>query len=212
MCGGVLIMNEFVKNLIKTTSVLMIISGGAALLVGATNALTAPVIENNNVEKEKKMLSEVYGDDADTYIEWSKDSTSSDEKEKGEYLSSLTLSYVTKVWTAKKGEKTIGYITRFYGKNGYGDVDMLLGVSIDGKMGNLCVISDTMSYKSKLESGYIDKYNDSNNKESAVNDVKCGATFAANLIKKGVEESIEVVTMKKSVSLVSLSFKYERSI
>lgn len=202
-------MNEFVKNLIRTTSILMVIAGGAALLVGATNALTAPIIEKNNIEKEKQMLSEVYKDDVNTYVEWSKDSTSSEEKEKGEYLSSLTLSYVTKVWTAKKDETPIGYITRFYGKNGYGEVDMLLGVSLDGKMGKLCIISDTMSYKSKLESGYIDKYNGSDDKENAINDVKCGATFAANLIKNGVEESIEVVTLKKTTSLLALSCDFD---
>ena len=45
-------MNEFTKNLLKTSSVLMIIAGGAALLVGATNALTAPVIEQNNQGKD----------------------------------------------------------------------------------------------------------------------------------------------------------------
>ena len=99
-------MNEFRKNLLKTSLTLMIIAGGASLLVGATNAITAPVIEQNSIEKERKQLSKVY-DTADAFIEWKV--YSSDEKtkyksedENGQYLSTLSLNYVQKVWTAER--------------------------------------------------------------------------------------------------------------
>ncbi len=190
-------MNEFTKNMLKTSLVLTIIAGGAALLVGATNALTAPVIEKNNIEKEKKMLSEVYQSEADTFVEWSKstdEKINKEEHDNGTYLASIqgNLKYVKKVWTAKKGETKVGYIARFYGKNGYGDVDLLVGISLDGKLGRICIISDTMSYKNKLENSYINPYNDSNNKEESLDKVKCGATFAAKLIQAGIKEAKEV--------------------
>ena len=189
-------MNEFTKNLLKTSSVLMIIAGGAALLVGATNALTAPVIEQNNIIKEKTMLAKVYGEEA-SYLEWKSDSEDQEMKANGQYLESLTLNYVTKVWTARKGSENLGHIARFYGKNGYGDIDMLVQVGLDGSLGNLFIISDTMSYKAKLESGYIDPFNASEtDKQAALDDVKCGATFAAKLVKKGVEESLMVCSKK----------------
>jgi Na+-translocating ferredoxin:NAD+ oxidoreductase RnfG subunit len=199
-------MNEFTKNLLKTSSVLMIIAGGAALLVGATNALTAPVIEQNNIIKEKTMLSKVYGETAD-YLEWKSDSTDEEIKVDGVYLESLSLKYVTKVWTARNGSEDLGYVARFYGKNGYGDVDMLVQVSLEGSLGNLFIIFDTMSYKAKLESGYIDPYNASekDGKEAALNDVKCGATFAAKLVRNGVQEALKVCTKTlSSTALVSL--------
>ncbi len=212
-------MNEFTKNMLKTSAILMIIAGGAAVLVGATNALTAPVIEKNNIEKEKKMLSEVYGKEADSYIEWSINtdaSTNKVEHDNGSYLTSIKdkLSYVTKVWTAKKEGQDVGYIARFYGKNGYGSVDMLVGVSLDGKLGKLCIITDSMSYKTKLENSYITPYNDSNEKEKAVNDVKCGATFAAKIIQNGILEA-QKVCMKEIASspvAISLTMQYENKI
>ena len=94
-------MNEFTKNMLKTSLVLTIIAGGAALLVGATNALTAPVIEKNNIEKEKKMLSEVYQSEADTFVEWSKstdEKINKEEHDNGTYLASIqgNLKYVKK--------------------------------------------------------------------------------------------------------------------
>lgn len=202
-------MNEFTKNLIKTTAVLMLIAGTSALLVGAVNAFTAPVIEQNNIQKEKEMLAEVYGDDADTYVEWSSstDATSYPiENSNGVYFESIAsqLSYVTKVWTAKKGTTDIGYIVRFYGKNGYGEVDMLVGISLEGDLGDLCIISDTMSYKSKLEGEFIDPYNEADDKEDALSDsaVKCGATFAAKIVRGGILEARQVVN--KEISSTSM--------
>ena len=207
-------MNEFTKNLLKTSAILMIIAGGAALLVGATNALTAPVIEKNNVEKEKKMLSEVYGDAVDTFAEWSENTdknTYPEENANGSYLKTLTLTYVTKVWTAKKSNQNVGYIARFYGKNGYGAVDMLVGISLDGKIGKLCIITDSMSYKTKLENSYITPLNESNDKESALDNVKCGATFAAKLIQGGVKEAVRVCMKTQTASLVSVDMSEEMS-
>ncbi len=214
-------MNEFRKNLIKTSVTLMVIAGGASILVGATNALTAPIIEKNAVETERKQLAAVYGDAADSFIEWK--SYSGDEKTKyasestdGEYLSSISseLKYVTKVWSARKTkdgktdnvsdkDELVGYVARVYGKNGYGALDLLVGVKADGSLSKLCIIEDSMSYKSKVESDYIDPYNaqaDGDDKENALDNVKCGATFAATIVKNGLLEAKNVCTKKVKAS------------
>lgn len=189
-------MTPFMKNLIKTSCVLMLISGFSALLVGATNAITAPIIEENNVKKEESTLSVVYGDKVNTFVQWKEYEASANHQKENDnytYLSTLTLNYVSKIWTAKYDATEVGYIARFSGKNGYGAVDMLVGISLDFKLGGLFTISDSMSYKNKLEPGYIDPYNESNDKEAAVNDVKCGATYAANILKAGITEARDVI-------------------
>lgn len=213
-------MNEFKKNLIKTSVTLMIIAGGASILVGATNALTAPIIDKNAVETERKQLAVVYGDSADSFIEWKAYSGDEQtkyktENENGNYLSSISgeLKYVTKVWSARKTKSgnsdnvsdedpLVGYVARVYGKNGYGALDLLVGIKEDGSLSKLCIIEDSMSYKSKVESNYIDPYNAANDgagKESALENVKCGATFAATIVKNGLQEA-KKVCMKQVTS------------
>lgn len=207
-------MNEFTKNLLKTSATLMIISGGAAVLVGATNALTAPVIANNASEKERQQLTQVFSDKADAFIEW-KEYTGEEkqskaaEDENGTYLTDISkkIKYVTKVWTAKKTssgkpesvtdkDTTVGYVARVYGKNGYGALDLLVGINAkDFGLSKVCIIEDSMSYKNKLEPGYIDPYNnakDGKDKQTALANVKCGATIAATLMKNAVEEAQSV--------------------
>lgn len=202
-------MNDFTKNLLKTSATLMIIAGGASVLVGATNALTSPVIAKNAEEKEKQQLSQVFGDKADTFVEWKqytdqKDKTNyAQEDENGTYLSEISkkVKYVTKVWTAKKGKSNYGYIARVYGKNGYGALDLLVGINKNFTLSKICIIEDSMSYKNKLEPGYIDPYNsakDGKDKEKALANVKCGATIAATLMKNAVEEAQSVC--KKEIS------------
>lgn len=202
-------MDEFKKNLIKTSATLMIIAGGAAVLVGATNALTAPVIAKNEAEKERQQLSQVFGDKANAFVEWKSYDSEEDQKDKAEeheggtYLSEISkkLNYVQKIWTARKtsgdpdkatdSDKAVGYVARIYGKNGYGAVDLLVGINLNGTYSKIAIITDSMSYKSKLESDYLDPYNNASdkNKETALGNVKCGATFAATLVKNGVEEA-----------------------
>lgn len=203
-------MNDFKKNLIKTSLTLMIIAGGAAILVGATNALTAPIIEQNSLEAERKQLSQVYGDEANSFIEWKAYEGEDKEKyaqenEDGVYLNSISsnLTYVTKIWSARKSSSSsatdkdtlVGYVARVYGKNGYGALDLLVGIKTDGSLSKLCIIEDSMSYKSKVESNYIDPYNkadDGKAKEDALENVKCGATYAATIVKNGLLEAKQV--------------------
>lgn len=183
-------MKDFTKNFIKTALTLLIIAGGSTLLVGAVNAVTAPVIAENNVRKQNKSLAEVFGDTEvkNTYAERTLD----DDTKKD-------IKYVTKVWDVysdKDKKDFVGTICRCYGKNGYGDVDFLIGFKgKDYSLTKLVMISDTMSYKGKLEPGYVDPYNaaaDGADKEAALQNVKCGATFAASLIRDAVTEAGKV--------------------
>ena len=183
-------MKDFTKNLIKTSLTLMIIAGGSTVLIGAVNAITAPVIADNTAKKENKSLAVVFGDTdvSDTYASRTLDSAVA-----------AKLKYVQKVWdvyTDKSKSTFVGTIARCAGTNQYGSVDFLIGFKgSDYQLSKLVMISDTMSYKGKLEPGYVDPYNaaaDGADKEAALENVKCGATFAATLIHDCVNEAKKI--------------------
>jgi len=183
-------MKDFTKNLIKTSLTLMIIAGGSTILIGAVNAITAPVIADNTAKKENKSLAVVFDDTdvSDTYASRTLDSAVA-----------AKLKYVQKVWdvyTDKSKSTFVGTIARCAGTNQYGSVDFLIGFKgSDYQLSKLVMISDTMSYKGKLEPGYVDPYNaaaDGTDKEAALENVKCGATFAASLIRDCVNEAKKI--------------------
>ena len=183
-------MKDFNKNLIKTSLTLMIIAGGSTVLIGAVNAITAPVIADNTAKKENKSLAVVFDDTdvSDTYASRTLDSAVA-----------AKLKYVQKVWdvyTDKSKSTFVGTIARCAGTNQYGSVDFLIGFKgSDYQLSKLVMISDTMSYKGKLEPGYVDPYNaatDGADKEAALENVKCGATFAATLIHDCVNEAKKI--------------------
>lgn len=183
-------MKDFTKNLIKTSLTLMIIAGGSTVLIGAVNAITAPVIADNTAKKENKSLAVVFDDTdvSNTYASRTLDSAVA-----------AKLKYVQKVWdvyTDKSKSTFVGTIARCAGTNQYGSVDFLIGFKgSDYQLSKLVMISDTMSYKGKLEPGYVDPYNaaaDGADKEAALENVKCGATFAATLIHDCVNEAKKI--------------------
>ena len=92
-------------------------------------------------------------------------------------------------------------------------MDFLIGITLDGKFSTLCEIEDSMSYKSKLESGYIDPFSNasSDKKEEALDNVKCGATFAANLLRSALLEAKDVCMKKATAKAISYSFEEENN-
>ena len=175
-------MNDFTKNLLKTSATLMIIAGGSALLVGAVNAVTAPVISANMEKKQQQMLYVVFNDNDGKYQYT--DTKLSDNKDLV-----AKLQYVNTQWTVKDGDQDLGTIYRCYVKNGYGDMDFLVGINSDHSLGNMSIISDTFSYKDKLETNFITPYNNSHDKQTQVEQVKTGATFASKLTRDAILEA-----------------------
>ncbi|MCI1735548.1 MAG: hypothetical protein LKM30_07450 [Bacilli bacterium] len=180
-------MNDQAKKYVKVSLTLGIIASVSAGLIGLVNALTAPLIQANSLKAERTALLAIYGGTTDDYADVD--------------ISGLTAkpSYVQKVWTYSDGN----YVAKAYGKNGYGTITLVVGISKDGSLGKMSLIDDTETYKNKLEPNYVDVYNTANNKDSALADVKCGATFGATLIKNMVSEAKTVVVSLTGTSTAS---------
>ncbi|MFA6829592.1 MAG: hypothetical protein WCR67_02665 [Bacilli bacterium] len=185
-------MNETLKKYVKVSLTLGLIASISAVLIGVANAITAPVIKQNEVQSEASSLLAVYGGSSSDYVSYD--------------VSDLNLDYVTKGWTFSP---TGDYVFKAYGKNGYGDISLVVGIEKDGDLGKIVIITDTETYKNKLEPNYVDAYNSSDDKSSALDDVKCGATYGAKLIQSMVTEAHEIALGLKKTELLAIDFTEE---
>ena len=166
-------MKEHVKTVLKTSLVLTIIASCGALLIAGTNLLTSPIIEKNEVQKEVNGLSSVFGKDA-IFAE-------PVEIEDDNYLSKY---YDATVGTIE------GRVYKASGKNSYGEIDLLVGLVDDLSLYNICVLNNGQSFGTVLQENYIDPIASAEDKEAALQNVTCGATFGAKLVKTLVEASM----------------------
>ena len=144
--------------------------GVLALAIAGTDLLTRDTIARNKLEKEQNGLRKIFGGDANygeaTPLEDAEHPT------------------LVKYWTVQENEKTLGRVYSAKGKNAYGEVALLIGVYSDFTLGNIVAIENTESYGQTLEDGYLLPYSQSNDKESAVEKVNCGATYGAKLCRE----------------------------
>ena len=191
-------MNELVKKILKVSLVLGAISSISAGVIGLANAVTAPRIKENAMKKELSSLPHIFGGTSDDYKEVTYDNKSVAEK--------YELIYTLKQWKYEGSSEYKGsYIFKSYGKNSYGTVTLLVGITSETKLYTIYLIEDTESYKNVLEPKYVDVYNNSDDKEQSLENVKCGATYGASLIRDMVKEALSVAKGEaKEKSLVSL--------
>lgn len=174
-------MNELVKKGIKVGLTLSLISGGAAALIGVTNVLTAPIIENNASAKLRDSLGKVFEDIADV---------SKQTYEAVEVDAKAT--YITEKYIVSDGANEVGKIYHVYGKNSYGSIELLVGIkkneNNEAVLHKMVELSIDQSYKGTLVENY---FNPVNAGTRSYEDSKCGASVGAGLIKSMVAECID---------------------
>lgn len=156
-------MKPNIKKYIITSLTLCLIAGASAGIIGLAHYVTSPVLESNNDDATTKLLRQVFGDN----------STFSSETtiENKQYL----LSY----WTAKVNGSEVGDVFKTSGTNNYGGISMIVGIKTDGSVGKIYLITNTESYATYVNL-YVDEYNSG---ERTLDDVQCGATKGATLVK-----------------------------
>lgn len=167
-------MKENTKKYVQVASTLGIIGGVAALLIGLTNFLTVDTIKKNEQKKVETGLSSVY-----------KEATKFEEGDKPFEGTQYLVSY----WKAYKDETELGYVYKTSGKNSYGTVSMLIGVYGAGSLGTISLLTNTETYAGTLEDNYVTPYNSGDTKDTAIDDVHCGATYGAKLIQAMAKEA-----------------------
>lgn len=157
---------------LQVSLTLSLIGGVAALLISSVNLLTSPIIESAQKENAEKKLKEVYPE-----------ATSFGEAQK---LDGYT--YVVQVTQAFQGENTLGYIYEANGQNNYGVISLLVGFNDEGR-GRVVLLENGQSYGQVLEDNYLGPLNDG---EIGLDEVNCGATYGASLIRDMVEEAATI--------------------
>ena len=163
------------KRYIITSITLGLIAAGSGALIGLTNLVTKDRIAQNEKDRINAGISEIFG----------KNATISSENEISGYQYTNYLYHVDESSLAFKTE----------GSNSYGKVSLLVGFNYIGqedegeyKFAGLYVVVNEQTYASTLVANYIEPLNNGGD----LDDVSCGATYGAKLVRDMVNEASEV--------------------
>ena len=168
------------KKYIITAVTLGVIAAASAGLIGLTNLLTAKQIQKNEQNKIKAGIVEIFADDAEILEE--------------KPISDKSLKYTNYEYTLNKG---VAYRTT--GSNMYGKISMLVGYVYmirpgdtegDYLFAGIYLITNEQTYASTLNENYVTPLN---NDDIKYDDVKCGATYGATLIRDMIEETNNII-------------------
>ena len=165
------------KHYIITSITLGAIAAVAAGVIGLTNLVTEKRIKDNELKRIQNGIAEIFGENAEILEEF----TISDNQH--QYLV-----YGYKIKNSEEaGDK---YAIRTSGYNMYGKVSLLVGVeegSDSFAFKRLTIVVNEQTYASTLEDEYIDPLNNGGD----IDDVECGATYGAKLVRDMVNETID---------------------
>ena len=166
-------MTEQVKKYIKTSITLGVIAASSALLISLSNLATRNRIIENEAAKINNSIKEIYGETASV-------------KEEGDYTKEFK--YVNHYYTVvDNNDNPLGLAFRTTGSNSYGKISLIVGFDEpDYNFKGMYVITDEQTYASTLEDKYIDPVNDG---EREIDDVSCGATYGAKLVRDMIKEA-----------------------
>ena len=180
------------KRYLYVSGILGAIALVCAVLIALMNMLTNPIIKKNNENKISETYTKIYSD----YYSNEKVVFTKDDK-----------SYIKgKVKALDKDGNVLGYIYTTSGKNAYGEVSLMIGIT-DGNVVDVEFLTNTESFASTVSSHVKGNYPSSIDSVIEVNpygsldtidigylsineieaiDIKCGATFGATLVKSMV--------------------------
>ena len=160
------------KKYVITSLTLGIIAASSAALIALTNLATAKAIAENEQKKIVAGIQSIFSE-CDSY-------------EEQELVGSYK--YVLSAYKVMNSSNTeLGYAFRTSGSNQYGKITLIVGyenaTSIAFK--GVSVVVDEQTYAPTLEDNYIPTLPD------GLEDVNCGATYGAKLVREMVKEAGE---------------------
>lgn len=159
------------KHYIIVSVTLGVIAASAAALIGLTNLITKNRIEENKKIKINNGIAEIFGKEALIQNEYS--------FENNEYQ------YVNYVYEIQK-ENTIGYAFKTEGSNMYGKISLIVGFDNANSFVSLSIVEDEQTYATALEDDYVAPLISGSRD---LDDVSCGATFGAKLVRDMVNDA-----------------------
>lgn len=170
------------KKYVITSLTLCGISAVAALAIAGTNLLTKNRIEENTRLSQEKALKEVFPNALS--FSTKKDDFKFDSK----YLVNYYIAY-----QEENQSNEVGYVYYVDGRNSYGEVALMVGIS-NNKVEQISIVINTESYASTLEDNYINPFINGN---GSLDDVSCGATYGATLIKDMTDVALKDYQLQK---------------
>ena len=162
------------KHYIITSITLGAIAAVSAGLVGLTNLITSGQIKKNEQNKILSGISEIFG----------KTATISQEFEIKDQK------YTTYAYQINNEENTLNaYAFKTTGSNMYGKISLIIGFVNSNNVATfegLSIVVNEQTYATTLVENYINPINDGSRE---LDDVSCGATYGAKLVRDMVNES-----------------------
>ena len=164
------------KHYVITSITLGAIAAASALLIGGTNLLTRGQIAKNEKNKISSGISEIFGKSASVSSEF-------------EVKDQKYTNYAYEISVGDNPSKA--YAFRTTGSNMYGKISLLIGFyeGSDPTFVGLSIITNEQTYATTLVENYIDPLNDGSRD---LDDVSCGATYGAKLVRDMVNDAKEV--------------------
>lgn len=168
------------KKYVITAITLGIIAAASAGLVAGANLLTKDKIRQNEIDKINKGMSDIFGKSQLKYSE-----KSAAEAGLNGYK------YVNTLYTVKdSADAFVGYAIKTSGSNMYGKITLIVGMNGTYEFVKLSVVVNEQTYASTLVDNYINPLNDGGN----IDDVSCGATYGAKLVRDMVNEATDAAS------------------
>lgn len=177
------------KDIFRLGSILFLICAVASLILSMTNNVTAPVIEQRNIQANNESRQEVLKD-AEEFKE----------------VTNVKGDLIEEVYQGVKGGEIIGYTIKTAPKGYGGTVEVMVGISNDGKISGVKVgnHSETPGLGSKAADPlFKDQYNGKSTEKPLMvvkgeashdNDIAAisGATITSNAVTSGVNAAMNV--------------------
>ncbi|MCR1899891.1 RnfABCDGE type electron transport complex subunit G [Irregularibacter muris] len=186
------------REIAKLAGVLFVITALAAVILGFTNIATAEKIEAQ-VEQENLEARQEALPIADTFEEVT-------DSEVDNALKTPDFSSITEVYVGKKGEEIVGYTLKSTPAGYGGEVVLITGISVEGKVTGIKVVSHqetpglgANATNPEFQNKYIDKSIDQplavvKTAPSKDNEIEAitGATITSSAVTTGVNTSIDL--------------------
>ena len=157
------------KKYIITAITLGAIAACSGALIGVTNLVTKDRIAQNEKNKINAGIVEIFGENASIW-------TSSEIKNH---------KYVKEGYDVGINGYASAFAYKTTGSNAYGKISMIVGFDHSCQFVGVYMISDEQTYASTLEDNYITSINGG----GSIDDVKCGATYGATLVKEMINDA-----------------------
>lgn len=182
------------NNIAKLGSTLFAICAVAALALGFTNKITAPIIEERNIQANNESRQIVLPD-----------ATEFKKMDDSAFNQTSVKDLVDEVYEGLKGSEVVGYTIKTLPKGYGGSIELIVGISKDGNITgvNIGNMSETPGLGSKAaEPAFKDQFKNKSAEElslvkgkvSSEADIQAisGATITSSAVTSGVNAAIEV--------------------